>query len=75
MVFLELSIEFWLQSGIYLISFAFSGGVIWQKLKYMEKKQDKHNKLIERMYSAEEDINAAHNRINRIEEKVGSDTD
>ena len=72
---MELSIEFWLQIGIYLISFAFSGGVIWQKLKYMEKKQDKHNKLIERMYSAEEDINAAHNRIDRIEEMVGSDTD
>ena len=72
---MELSIEFWLQIGIYLISFAFSGGVIWQKLKYMEKKQDKHNKLIERMYNAEEDINAAHNRIDRIEEKVGSDTD
>ena len=72
---MELSTEFWLQIGIYLISFAFSGGVLWQKLKYMEKKQDKHNKLIERMYNAEENINAAHNRIDILEEKVGSDTD
>ena len=70
---MELSTEFWLQVGIYLISFAFFGGVTWQKLKYLEEKQDKLNKLIERMYNAEENINAAHDRIDRIEEKEGSD--
>lgn len=70
---MELSSEFWLQIAIYLSSFAFSGGIVWTKLKYIEDKQDKHNKLIERMYNAEQNISAAHNRMDRIENKMEGD--
>jgi glycerol-3-phosphate responsive antiterminator len=66
---LDFSQEFWLQILIYLISFAFSSGVIWTKLKYIEKKQDKHNKLIERMFNAEKSVEKAHDRIDNIEEE------
>ena len=50
---LDLSNEFWLQVGIYLITLAFFGGIVWTKLSYIEEKQDKHNRLIERMYNVE----------------------
>ena len=33
-----------------------------EKLSQLEKKQDKHNKLIERMYAAEKDIEVLKNR-------------
>ena len=66
---LELSTEFWIQ----IMMFVFAAGTVWQKLKHIEKKQDKHNKLIERMYNAEKNINTAHNRIDNLEEKVGGD--
>ena len=64
-----LSQEFWLQIIIYVISFSFTGGVVWTKLKYMEKKQDKHNKLIERMFVVEESAKSAHKRIDEIQKK------
>ena len=62
----ELSFEFYLQIVIYIITLAFFAGVIWVRLRYIEKKQDKHNKLIERMYVVEESTNLAHHRIDEI---------
>jgi len=35
----------------------------------LEKKQDKHNQLIERMAVAERDIKSAHHRIDSLEQK------
>ena len=67
---MELSQEFWLQIVIYLVSFAFSGGVVWTKLKYIEQKQDKHNKLIERMYNVEETTRANRDKIENIKENI-----
>ena len=67
---MELSQEFWLQIVIYLVSFAFSGGVVWTKLKYIEQQQDKHNKLIERMYNVEEKTRAIQNKIENIKENI-----
>ena len=67
---MELSQEFWLQIVIYLVSFAFSGGVVWTKLKYIEQKQDNHNKLIERMYNVEEKTRANQNKIENIKENI-----
>ena len=67
---MELSQEFWLQIVIYLVSFAFSGGVVWTKLKYIEQKQDNHNKLIERMYKVEEKTRANQNKIENIKENI-----
>ncbi len=67
---MELSQEFWLQIAIYLVSFAFSGGVVWTKLKYIEQKQDRHNKLIERMYNVEEKTRVNQNKIENIKENI-----
>ena len=67
---MELSQEFWLQIVIYLVSFAFSGGVVWTKLKYIEQKQDKHNMLIERMYNVEEKTRANRDKIENIKENI-----
>ena len=47
-------------------------GVVTTKIEYLEKKMDRHNQLIERMYVVEESAKVAHHRIdecNRIKEK------
>ena len=62
--------EFILQILIYIVSFVFAGGVIVTKLKYIEKKQDKHNELIERMYIVESSANVAHARIDEIKKQI-----
>jgi len=67
---MDLSTEFWLQIIIQIIFLAFFAGIVWTKLNYIEEKQDKHNKLIERMYHAEESIHQAHDRIDGLCEDV-----
>ena len=65
--------EFWVQIVVYLASFAATAGSFREKLKNiegnqnrLEEKQEKHNKLIERMALAEQSIQTAHNRIDKI---------
>lgn len=48
---------------------AYKLGKLEEKLTNLEKKQDKHNNLMERMAKAEAKIDAAHNRIDFIEGK------
>ena len=55
---MELSNEFWLQISVYLVSMGTFGGVVLTRLSNLEKKQDKHNNLIERMAVAENNIRA-----------------
>lgn len=43
-------------------------GIILTKLDYIEKKQDKHNGLIERMVKVEQKSASAHHRLDRIED-------
>lgn len=45
-------------------------GVILTRLDYIEKKQDKHNGLIERMTVVEQSTKSAHHRMDRIEEII-----
>ena len=59
--------EFWAQLGVQLIMLSFFAGIVWTKLNYIEKKQDKHNKLIERMYNVEESTRKAHCRIDDMQ--------
>lgn len=40
------------------------------RIEQLEKKQDKHNTLIERMYKAEEKISVNDERINNIIDRV-----
>lgn len=53
---MTLSIEFWIQLLVYGVSFGTFVGVVKTKLSYIEKKLDKHNNLVERMYSLEKDM-------------------
>lgn len=61
---MDLSNEFWLQISVYMVSMGTFGGVVLTRLNNIEKKQDKHNNLMERMAVAE-------NNIDAIKEKVG----
>ena len=48
---------------------AFKIGKFEEKLINLEKKQDKHNNLIERMIRVEDSTKAAHHRIDDLEDK------
>lgn len=44
--------------------------VIQEKINNLEKKQDKHNQLIERMYNLEKDVDIAFERIKENTEDI-----
>ena len=48
---------------------AFKIGKFEEKLIALEKKQDKHNNLIERMVRVEDSTKSAHHRLDNIEGK------
>lgn len=48
---------------------AFKIGKFEEKLVSLEKKQDKHNNLIERMVRVEDSVKSAHKRIEGMEGK------
>ena len=52
--------------GLYV---AFKLGKFEEKLNMLEKKQDKHNDLIERMVRVEDSTKSAHHRIDGLERK------
>lgn len=52
--------------GLYV---AYKLGKFEEKLVTLEKKQDKHNNLITRMYKVENDVEKAHTRIDYIEKE------
>lgn len=44
--------------------------ILQQKIEQLEKKQDKHNQLIERMYELEKDVDIAFERIKENREDI-----
>ena len=64
----QFSIEFWIQIIIYAVSFGVVFGQFQTKIKYLERKLDKHNNVIERLYKLEERTKSAHNRIDELKE-------
>lgn len=48
---------------------AFKIGRFEEKLNSIEKKQERHNNLIERMVKVEDKAAAAHHRIDKLEER------
>lgn len=48
---------------------AFKIGKFEEKLINLERKQDKHNNLIERMVRVEDSTRSAHHRIDKMEQK------
>lgn len=67
---MELSPEFILQILVYLVTIGTLAGVILTKLKYIEKKQDKYNDIIERTYKLE---NGLITLAERLEEHINQD--
>lgn len=49
--------------GLYI---AYKMGKFEEKLNALEKKQDKHNNLIERMVRVEDSVKSAHKRLDDI---------
>lgn len=60
--------EFWIQMIVYAVSLGSFGGIVLTKLNNLEKKQDKHNGLIERMVVVEQSVKSAHHRIDEMKE-------
>lgn len=54
---------------IYLLGLAATAGTILARIGGLEKKVDKHNGLIERMYKVEERAKSNSHRLDRLEEK------
>lgn len=52
---------------IQALYFAHKMGVIEKSISSLEKKQDKHNNLIERMVRVEDSIKSAHKRIDSFD--------
>ena len=44
--------------------------ILQEKISQLEKKQDKHNQLIERMYELEKDVDIAFERIKENREDI-----
>lgn len=65
---MEMSTGAVMQIAVYLISIGTLGGTILTKIGNLEKKVDKHNGVIERMYRCEESLKSAHHRIDELRE-------
>lgn len=51
---------------------AYRIGVFEEKLETLEKKQDKHNSIIERVYHLEDSTKSAHHRIDEMKEEINA---
>ena len=63
--------------AVYLISFAVLFSKVMTSIKYieekidrLEKKQDKHNGLIERMVVVEQSTKSSHHRLDELEHRL-----
>ena len=63
---MEFSIGNIIQIAIYLVTFGSFAGTILTRLNNLEKKVDKHNSVIERMYKCEESLKSVHHRIDEL---------
>lgn len=66
-----MSTEFWIgliiSLVVYGVSFGVFYGTVMTKLNTLEKKQDIHNGLIERMVVVEQSTKSAHHRLDSME--------
>ncbi len=49
---------------------AYRIGTFEEKLVTLEKKQDKHNNIIERVYHLEDSAKSAHHRLDELKEEI-----
>lgn len=69
--FLLLLVTNLLTAGIFIGGLAMSIKFIEAQISRLEKKQDKHNNLIERMVVVEQSCKSAHKRLDGITKKGG----
>lgn len=55
---------------IYLIGLAATAGTIIARISALEKKVEKHNNVVERVFKLEESAKSAHHRIDEIREEL-----
>lgn len=60
------SILFSFSDIIIIASLALETGIVLQRLKILEKKQDKYNNVLERLATVENSVKSAHHRIDSI---------
>jgi len=58
--------EFWVQMIVYALSMGSFAGTILTRIRFLEKKMDKHNGLLERMVAVEQSAKSAHHRLDKI---------
>ena len=56
-----------MQMTVYLITLGAAAGAMLWRIQALEKKVEKHNKLVERMVIVEQSAKSAHHRIDRFE--------
>ena len=59
----NISIEFWLQLGVYLVTISVFTGSLMNRIKALEKKQESHNEFMKRVAKLE---TYDHTRLYRI---------
>ena len=70
----QIGIGTWLNLITTIASIGIFAGIVLTKLKVLEKKQDKHNKLVKRIYTTEQSAKSAHKRIDEIPEHIEDQT-
>ena len=65
-----MSTEFWVQIVVYAVSFGIFTGSILTKLKYLEKKMDKHNGIVERVYILEGSIKSVKKDMVEVKHEI-----
>lgn len=66
---MELTMSNIITIAIYLITFGTVWGKISTQLSNLEKKVEKHNHVIERVYRCEESLKSAHHRLDEMRGK------
>jgi tetrahydromethanopterin S-methyltransferase subunit G len=67
---MNFSPEFAVQIATYIGTFGVVYGGLSSRLRELEKKMDKHNSLIERMYAVETTVKEVCKKVDKIETKL-----
>lgn len=59
-----------IQIAIYLITLGTFGGTIMTRLANLERKMDKHNGIVEKVYRCEESLKSVHHRLDEIKDDL-----
>ncbi len=63
---MNIDVQFLIQILIYALSFGTFYGTTTIRLKNLEQKMDKHNNFIQRIYSLEDKVKNANQKLNKL---------